>query len=78
MAYTRGEVIGILAAIVDIDPETIDEFVIIMRGQCDDCGKHDAFSFIDSCNSKDAAAGLVTRAFETVPSRFWEERTQFE
>jgi hypothetical protein len=48
--YTVGEVKTLLAQFFDMAPEDIDEFVVIVKGECGDCGGRDAFQTIDTAD----------------------------
>lgn len=51
--YTHGEVKAVLAPIMGLAAEDIDDFIVITRGRCENCEHRDGYSTFDS------ATGLV-------------------
>lgn len=47
---TFGEVKALLAPIVDIPMEDIEDFIIIVRSPCHDCGQDQHFTVMTSTN----------------------------
>lgn len=48
--FTIGDIKDHLAPIVGVDSDKIDDYIIIVRGECSDCGGHDAFSVMDTAD----------------------------
>jgi len=74
MPYTIGETKALLAAILEVGPEHVREFVVIARGKCENCGAEDAYGIIDNFESRDECEAFTWEAFRTFPPEIWEER----
>lgn len=60
--YTIGEIRTIIAPLIGENPEDIDDYIIITKGKCHDCGGRDGWSTTDSACSDSEFRNLFESA----------------
>ena len=61
-SYTLGEVIALIAPVMGMDAEDIDNVVIITYGKCPDCGGRDATTVYHNSDTLNHFANILSNA----------------
>lgn len=51
MAYTQGEVLGLISGPMKLPPEDIDNYIIIVEGKCPDCNERNGITILQTYSS---------------------------
>lgn len=55
----------VIAEALGVEPGTIDEIIIITRGECNSCDKRNMISLLDTINDDEVFAEIMSNALVT-------------